>query len=480
MATQTARLPRRVPTFSFVRRESDLWLALALGGLVGLLIFKLPVESALASAVVGAFVILAFVDTRVAVLALVLVRATIDVTATVPLLSASGSSNVNAAAVMSLLVIGLTFAHVALNRVDLLRIPLVKPFGIFLLISLLGVGVAPDRARAVEEWLRVAGAFALYVIVVDLMATKAEWRWVVRVILLSSIVPLCVGLYQFFTDTGNHDTAGYNRIQGTLVHPSPYGFYLVQILPLAVFFLLYTRSKISRVGLIAMVPLIIFSIYATQTRGAWIGVVVVVAVFMLARARWSLVLLPLAAGALFFAVPSVRARLDSATTGTCVSASYCQSSVLWRQKQWEDTIRIASPAQIATTGAGLAAVDVDLGLNAHNEYLRLLVETGIGGLIAMIILYRSLLGIALRGYREAPTPYQRDLMLAFLMVWAARVVIGLTDNIIIVVLEWYFWAFAAIVVGMSGAYRPAWAHQRVPAAPSPEAEPPPEAAALPA
>ena len=39
----------------------------------------------------------------------ILVRATIDVTATVPLLSASGSSNVNAAAMMSLLVVGLGF-----------------------------------------------------------------------------------------------------------------------------------------------------------------------------------------------------------------------------------------------------------------------------------------------------------------------------------------------------------------------------------
>ena len=48
-----------------------------MGGLVGLLIFTLPMQAALATAVVGAFVLIMLVDTRVALLALLLVRASI-------------------------------------------------------------------------------------------------------------------------------------------------------------------------------------------------------------------------------------------------------------------------------------------------------------------------------------------------------------------------------------------------------------------
>ena len=56
-----------------------------MGGLVALLIMTLPMKAALASSVVGAFVLLALVDTRVALLALILVRSTLDVTTTIPL-----------------------------------------------------------------------------------------------------------------------------------------------------------------------------------------------------------------------------------------------------------------------------------------------------------------------------------------------------------------------------------------------------------
>jgi O-antigen ligase len=445
--------PRSAGPLRLIRRSSDLWLAFAMGGGVALLILNLPMPAALTSSIVGAFVLLALVDTRAAVLALILVRSTADVTTTIPLLSASGASNVNANALMSLLIIALGLSHIALNRLDIRRIPLAMPFAAFVGVTFLGIAVAPDHNRALQDWLRLFGTLMVFVLCVDAMRTVADRRWLVRVILLSSIIPLLVGLYQFLTDTGDHYTAGFNRIFGTFVAPSPYGFYLVQLLPLAVVFLAHTRSRLARLGLAAMVPLMLFSIYATETRGAWIGVLVMLIVFMWTRARWTLLLLPLAVGAMYFAVPSVRARISGATSGTCVSAENCQSSVFWRQKQWEDAIRVASPPKLITVGAGLGAVDVTLGNLTHNEYVRLLVEAGALGCIAIFILYRRLLDITLKGYREASTSYQRDLMLAFMMALISRVVMAAADNILdIVVIEWYFWAFAAVIVVESGAY----------------------------
>jgi len=188
-------------------------------------------------------------------------------------------------------------------------------------------------------------------------------------------------------------------------------------------------------------PLMLFSIYATQTRGAWIGVGVVLTIFLATRARWMAILVPLAAAALFFAMPSVQARFSEAGNAT--------GSVLWRQRQWERAIDVASPVQLVTIGAGLGAVDVELGEFTHNEYVRLLVETGALGLAATLILYRGLVVAGLRGYRRATTPFERDLMLAFLMVVISRAVIAAADNVIVFpVLEWYFWGFAGVVVSL--------------------------------
>ena len=71
----------------------------------------------------------------------------------------------------------------------------------------------------------------------------------------------------------------------------------------------------------------------------------------------------------------------------------------------------------------------------------------------MVILYKQLFDITVKGYRSAKGKYDRDLMLAFLLVFISRLVIAASDNVLsLVVLEWYFWGFAAIIVVESGAY----------------------------
>ncbi len=449
MAVARAAAPPIAGTL--LRRHTDLWLSFAMGGLVGLLIFTLPMQAALSTAVVGAFVLIMLVDTRVALLALLLVRATVDVFATVPVLSAGGGINPNA--LMSLLVIALGVTHIAINRINIRRIPLVTPFALFVAMTFLTLAITPSFVEGVEDWLRILSALLIYIMVVDLMRRERERRWLLRIIVLSTIVPLCFGLYQFANDSGDHSTPGFNRILATFVHPSPYAFFLVQILPLALLLFAHAQSRVARLALAAMVPVMLFSIYATQTRGAWIGVVVMVMVLMWYRMRWALVLIPLFMAAAYVGVPSIRARVAEATSGTCESATYCESSVLWRTKQWERAVRIPSPPELVTGGAGLRAVYVTAGEYSHNEYLRLLAETGFIGLALTIILYRDLFLITRHGYRDAKTPYKRDLMLAFMTVFLSRIVMSGGDNLLVItVLEWYFWAFAAVIVVESGAY----------------------------
>ena len=266
---------------------------MALGGVVALFMIALPMKAALASSVIGAFVILALVDTRAALFSLVFVRASIDVTATVPLLSASGSSNVNAAAMMSFLIIGLSLSHISLSRINIWRIPLVKPFAVFLAIAFVGIAWRPTRAA---RWRTgcASPACSCCTSSSSTSCARADDRaWILRVMLLSSVIPLALGFYQFFTDTGNHETAGLNRIKGTFTHPSPYASYLVQLVPLAARVLSSHELPARPRRLVGLIPVMVFSIYATQTRVAWIGLVVVVMVFMSTRARWTLLFVPL-------------------------------------------------------------------------------------------------------------------------------------------------------------------------------------------
>ena len=73
MATRAAALAAPTP-LRWARRHNDVLLALATGGVLALMMLRLPMDAALVTTVVGAFVILALVDTRVALLGLLLVR----------------------------------------------------------------------------------------------------------------------------------------------------------------------------------------------------------------------------------------------------------------------------------------------------------------------------------------------------------------------------------------------------------------------
>ncbi len=445
---------RRRGVAAWFRRRNDVWLATGTGAIVAFLILNLPMEAALVSSIIGAFVIFALVDTRVAVLSLLFVRASMDVTATIPLLSASGSTDVNAAGMMSFIAIGIAFAHIALTRINVARIPLAKPTMVVLLITLLGIAVSPDKALSAQDWVRMLGTFSIYVLVVDLIQTREDQRWLVRALLLSALIPVSYGMWQWLHHEGNIDTPGLVRVYGTFTHPSPYSFYLVQLLPFVAVFAVHTRSRIARVALCTLIPLMLFDVYEAQTRGAWVGLAAAFIVFSLMRARWTLIFLPLVAGALYFGSSTVRVRISEATSTT--------GSVLWRQEQWQNALAISSPLKLVTVGAGIDAVTVDLGQPTHNEYLRLLVETGLAGLVAMLYLYRQLWNLARDAYRRADNRFDRDLLLAFLMGFVARACTALSDNVIIhPALEWYFWGLAGLAVVIGGSYQRVRVGQRI-------------------
>ena len=58
------------------------------------------------------------------------------------------------------------------------------------------------------------GTLILYILIVDVMRTRADRHWVMRVMLLSALVPLTVGIYQYLRTTGTTTRPGFNRILG--------------------------------------------------------------------------------------------------------------------------------------------------------------------------------------------------------------------------------------------------------------------------
>lgn len=409
-------------------------LAACLGLLIAGAVLLAPAEVAIGLALLGFFLVLALYDTWSMVLFLMLTRGSMDILSDTGVV---GGQNVSSW--LALLLVGVGLAHIATNRVDLKKVPLATPFMALLGAWGLGVIVSVDPVTSFQDWLRALGTFLLFVYLVDALRDRERRQVFLKVIVLSATVPVGIGLYQLVTGTGNEATEGFNRIFGTFVHPSPFAFYLLVILPPAA--VLYFRSQEPgvRLGAGILCLAIAVCIVATFTRIAWLGFLVTLLVMALARSRTSLLVLPAIAAFAILLVPGAEERLfgdENLDTGDT------------RLAVWGEALSYTSAAQLPA-GLGLGSVEELAGIAAHNDYVRLWIETGIIGVAAFAWLYVSVLRLAVRAARSGLPGYGRPLASAFLAVFIARLIMMLTDNLMVhPVIEWYFWAFAALIVAL--------------------------------
>ena len=421
------------------RRYGDALLAFALGLALILCVAVLPPRAAIALAVVAAFVVFVLFDTWHAVLVLLAARASLDVLSDVAIV---GSFNGAALLTTGMIVVGLE--HALRNRRYILDLPLAKPMFAVLAISGLTIVIAPAPQLALEHWMRWLSTVLLFLIIVDRVRDERERGKFLGALMLSALVPVLLGLYQFVSGEGNQATENYNRVFGSFVHPSPFGIYLLTLLPVTAVLCFHKGPGWSKLGLAVLAVAMGMCAVLTFTRIVWLGAIVIVLVLGSARSRLTLFALPVLVIAVFTLLPSVQDRFQGATETTGYD-----STGAWRVKHWDEQLAQTTPTTLPL-GAGLGAVEYVLGNQAHNDYLRIWVELGLVGSAAYLWLWGSLIKGAITNLRGAKTSLDRYLILAFLAMFGGRLVMSLTDNLLIQpVLEWYFWGLAAVALSIA-------------------------------
>jgi hypothetical protein len=419
------------------RSLSGFGLAILLGLAITLGMLALPIEAGIAFAIVMAFAVFVLFDSWHAVLLLLVARSSLDALSDV-----SVAGGLNGAALLTAMVIVIGAEHIARRRIALLDVPLAKPFVAVLAVSLVGVALAPDPRLGLEHWTRALSSFLLFVLIWDHLRDNRQAGKFVAALLLSVPVPVAFGVYQLLSGEGNHYTEGYNRILGTFVHPANFGVYLVTLLPVCLVAALHTRPGFTRLGLMLLALIMVVCVVFTFTRIVWFGLVAIALVMGTAKTRATLLVLPAILALTVMLMPSVQDRLDGSTRTTGYGSG------AWRINLWSEELSRTSLTSLPA-GLGLGAVETLSGYPAHNEYLRIWLETGVTGAIAYIWLYGSLIRRSIASYRHALSPIAKHIALAFLAVIAARLVIAFTDNLLnLLALEWYFWALAAFTLAL--------------------------------
>ena len=345
------------------------------------------------------------------------------------------------------------------------RIPFISlPGGILFTLLQLGGVVAmlrsPNVLQGLNAWLAVTSAIVVYALAAHVFRSPGSIQRVIDTLAISFIPPAVLGFSQL-TSSGPHygQELGVIRVQGTFVHPNAFGNYLVLIL--SVFLTQAIAQRGSRRLLALLIMAASLALLAlTYDRAAWTGALIVVLTVGLLGRRAVLVSALIGLVAVSILAPSLVGRVQLADPKQ--SSSLTDRFGIWDAslREWrsdtanDDSLFVTVLNRLAGVGPGSAQILTarfeNAPLPAHNDYLRVLIEYGAFGLTLFLLLEGALVIFAYRTWRRATDKVMRSIALSFLAAALAYPIMYLTDNMFgYTQNQIFFWTLAGLTVAIS-------------------------------
>jgi O-antigen ligase len=322
------------------------------------------------------------------------------------------------------------------------RSPLVAPFGLFAAAAAASVAASNDPVVSGRELGRLVAVGVMLVVLDLLLQRSLRPGAVVATIFASGLVPLAVGLLEGVTGDGRR-IAGFARVDGTFAHPNPFGIYLALLLVAGVALLPHVARRERFLLAVLLVPTGT-CLLLTYTRGAWIAAVLGLLVVGALQSRRLLIgmLVAVVVAAVF--VPSIGARFSDLERDRRLSGA-AGNSLVWRFEHWGAALGDVIENPVSGVGLKMVQERSEGQKNVHNDFIRILVETGVIGFGAYLWLLARITKIALVALRRTRSGLPRGIAVASAGGAVVVLVASISANVITqVVLLWYFVALALV------------------------------------
>jgi len=336
------------------------------------------------------------------------------------------------------------------------KLPLVRSWLIFLLLTAVLIGFSLDLKISLTEWLRWSSFFALFVLGFCLWRGGKNVTILIKTLIFSSFIPMLAALWQTASDSGFFDGERL-RANGTFVHPNMLAFYLVFVITLSLFiFLTLRREAVEKYFYLLLVLPLIATLIFTYTRGAWLCLSLTLLLIGLTRFRIFLISALLVLAIFYMGFPVIQERVNS------LASFSATDSTVWRLDLWRDAFSYSSVHPLVGYGPGMAETvignnrSVILGSSEpHNDYIKIILETGALGLAAYLLLIVSLLANLWRAWRRENKPRQKLLFLFLLIFSLSFYIMSAGDNLLRdSALQWSFWALIGAAMYAYGQLKP--------------------------
>ncbi len=394
-------------------------LCVAVGGAVGALIGLLGPLYAIAAVVAAAAGLLMLRSVHVGLIAAIGIICLLPFAA-IPLPIGFSPTFLDVALVAVYLVWLLRIAK--RKQREFITTPVAFPLLLFIILAIVaflaGLAHARPTASILRRFAEVIMALGLFYVVVNVVRTKVQLDWMLRVIILAGFASAFLGVVLYYLPEGttirllsalgrfNYPT-GADIIQyvednpelpmraiSTSVNPNLLGSLMILITAVTTAQLFAERPVLPRWMLWGMLPFMGLCLYLTYSRGSMVGLAVGLTLMAAVRYR-KLLLLMAAAGILFLLLPSTQAYIAHFIEGVRGEDLATQM----RFGEYKDALIMIS--RYPWLGVGFAGTpDIDLYIGVSNVYLMIAEQTGLIGLALFLIVVGTAFAYMWRGWRR--------------------------------------------------------------------------------
>lgn len=351
------------------------------------------------------------------------------------------------------------------KKFSLAKNPIFWPAMVFIGLNVLSITNALNVERSTMVLLFTAFTILISFIIPNLVDDQEKLKKLIWFLLLGYLLVTLFGLFQFLGDiiglptsiTGlrehyTKEILGFPRVQSTTLEPLYFANYLLLPISLLYAWFLSKSSKIKSLHLILLLALGVVNLILTVSRGGYIALavsIIVVSLFLVKKIikpkNIAIILIIL----VIIGLVSVRfLNLDNAfekfkehALAIFYGASYNERVYTFEQAQiiWQQNPIIGQgPGSFGPYLSAHPYVTPPEGWNiVNNEPLELLAETGILGLLAIIVIALILIFRTIKAIRKANNPYLKAIAIGLLAAFLGVVVQYQTFSILYITHIWF-------------------------------------------
>jgi O-antigen ligase len=269
--------------------------------------------------------------------------------------------------------------------------------------------------------LRLLAALSIYLILLYKLTSITKVKWVVAIVVAAQILPTLNGLLRA---AGTSGFSLFEYAETARLGNSGVGVYLALILTICLVFYLNANKNPGRLIWGVLTIFYALGLFFSYGRAGWISFTVGLAVIGLLRHRRLLLMLPVLLILVIGNIPAITERFADLSTFT------------ERVVVWKAALAIFVNNPIFGTGYGTGRYLVgDLlrqySYQIHNDYLSVLLETGVVGLTLFLIWHGQWLISLFKTYQTARLGYDKTLELVVFAVFFISLISRSTDNVLI-------------------------------------------------